>query len=340
MARWMVSRNDGSQEPVDGLAGLKELARAGRLAPADMVQPPGTNEWMYASEIEEIAGELKNVGASADLDDFEYKSSGGAMRAVLSVIFLSIFLGAAYKANEFFNKIPTDAGTLLDNFSYSEMIVTGEEVKMRSQPDNASAVVAPVPNGEALELLSKRGEFYRARMKKGGSEGWVPVDQVMPMYMLGGKEVMRERDPLYNPDRYLTVGNASWMQLPEQRAARITVFQFALRNSSRYDMTDVVMVATIKDSKGHDLEKVEFHVDGVVPSSGATMVGTIVNDKADESKGELKRRLITEATFKTLSADDPDLALMYNAGAEVKMTTEDFTEATIDIVELRAVPRE
>jgi hypothetical protein len=344
MARWLVSRNDGSQEPAEGLAGLKALAQAGRLSPSDMVQPPGTNEWMYASEIEELADDLRAASAaSAGLDDLGDYGGGGnsAVTAVLSLVFLAVIAGSGYFAWESFNKIPkADQPGLLEQLSFSEMVVTGEGVAMRAEPKADAPVIGSAPKDSVLELLAKRGNFYKARPKKGGAEGWVGIGDVLPMYMLGGGKVVAELDPLYNPDRYLEVQNASWMQLPEQRAEQITVFQFMLRNNSRYDMTDLVMVANVKDSKGHDLEKVEFRVEGVVPAESSTMVGTLVDEDVKNDDGEPLRRLTTEATFKAEAVDDPELALKYNEGAEVKMTTEDFTEATIDIVELRAQPKE
>ena len=41
-----------------------------------------------------------------------------------------------------------------------------------------------------------------------------------------------------------------------------------------------------------------------------------------------------------MAAADPDMRLEYDDGVEVQMKTKDFTEATIDIVELRSVPRD
>ena len=127
--------------------------------------------------------------------------------------------------------------------------------------------------------------------------------------------------------------------MPDKKK-KVTAFSFLLKNTSTYDMTDLVLVASIKDSKGHDLEKVEFKLTGVVPAGGQTWVGTVTDTKTKEkqlatrsSYAALMARLATE------KADQPPPKLEYVEGVEVPMKNDDFTEARIDIIELRAVPR-
>ena len=112
-----------------------------------------------------------------------------------------------------------------------------------------------------------------------------------------------------------------------------------LGNDSMYDMTDLVLLATIKDSKGNELERVEIPVEGIIPSEGETMVCTMKPPEgAPEGEEEVEPRSMTDHSFQLLAHDDPDLWLLYADGVEVEMTTLDFTEATIDLLELRAVP--
>ena len=66
MARWLVTRND-SQFAVGGLAELRDLAKAGRLAGGDMVQPPGASGWLYAVEIPELTDALSAMVAEGRL---------------------------------------------------------------------------------------------------------------------------------------------------------------------------------------------------------------------------------------------------------------------------------
>jgi hypothetical protein len=173
------------------------------------------------------------------------------------------------------------------------------------------------------------------------------------MYQLGGAAVREEFDPLYNPDRYVEVSNARWMQLPAEHPtpgkelSNVTVFEVAFSNSSRYPMTDLRILATIKDAQGHELEKVEIPVEGEIPAEGETMVGTLSAEELDP-RGRKKQpkpgeevaadRVLTTASFDEMAKDDQELQLRWTSGVSVEMKAEDFTNASIDIVELRAVP--
>lgn len=329
MARWLIQKND-TQSSVGSLAELKEQARQGNLGPGDMVQPPGTTEWLYAAEIDELKDDL-NAGAALDAELAAMNKQGGAGTWALALALTAVVAAGGWYLYETSQNLPDPTSRIVDQISYSEIVVTEEGAQFLSEPEGGRALAA-MSGGTVLELLAKRGDLYRARDKKSGQEGWVATDAVLPMYRMGGKDVIEQYDPLYNPDRYLEVSGASWMQLPEQRETSVTVFNFQLRNSSRYDITDVKIVATIKDEKGHELETVEFPIEGLVPADGHSMVGTLADPESDE------RRLITQYSLGLMAEDDPDLRLQYSDGVEVEMQTMDFQEASIDIVELRAVP--
>jgi hypothetical protein len=337
MARWLVTKND-TMFAVEGLAELREMASSGRLSAGDMIQPPGASDWLYASEVPELH-ELMGADDGMDDDLDGYKSGGGAFQKVLALLALLIVGFGGYYMYDASSKLPDVNRRLLGEggLSFSEMVVTATDAKLYAEAESSAKVVTGIKNSAILKLLAKRQAFYRVEVKDSGATGWVDADKVMPMYLLGGGDVIKEMDPLYNPDRYTFVQNASWMQLPEQRNEEITVFQFMIRNSSQYDVTDMVVVATIKDAKGQELEQVEFRVEGVVPASESTLVGTIVPKKNDK---EAERRLVTEATFEAMATETPTLREQYLDGVEVQMQTADFTEASIDIVELRAIPNE
>ncbi len=342
MAQWLVTQGN-QQFSVEGLDELEALARQGRLSAGDMIQPPGTSEWMYVSEVEELATILGASGGSApDFDDdLDYRrSSSVPFGAVAAALVVLIVLGGGAM---FFlaQQLPTGAERLIGagGLNYSQMIVTEKGSGLRADPSESAGFSQSLPKDSVLELLSKRGEWYRAR-GAGGTEGWIPASQVIPMYMLGGADVRDEFDPLYNPDRYVDVMNATWMQLPAENPrpgrelSNVTVFEFLMKNSSVYPMTDLVIQATIKDAKGHELETLEIPVEGMIPAEGHTMVGTL-----DVEEGE--PRLLTAVTFQEMAELDPDLQLRWKDGVEVEMDGDgEFTSAEIDIVELRAVPDE
>ena len=327
MSRWLVTQND-DQFSVGSLSELRSMARAGRLGAADMIQPPGASDWLYASEIPELKDHL---GGGVEDDDLDYQPKRGLPAGALAVVLVAVIAIGSWLMYGYIQQLPDADNKLFDNLSFSEMVVTSADARLRAEPDANSGGTA-IEKDTVLDLLSKRGDFYRARHAASGTEGWVGMDEVIPMYLLGGGDVMSEYDPLYNPDRYLFVQNASWLQLPDHRQDQVTVFQFMLRNTARYDVTDLVMVATIKDAKGHELEKVEFRVEGVVPAKDETMVGTLA------LPDDVAKRLITTSTVNVLALQDPDVQLNYQEGVEVQMKTPDFTEAQIDIIELRAIP--
>jgi hypothetical protein len=229
--------------------------------------------------------------------------------------------------------------------SYSQMIVTEQGTGLRDEPAEGGRVSHALQKDEVLELLAKRDDFYRARTSE-GIEGWIPINHVIPMYQLGGAQVRDELDPLYNPDRYVEVSNARWMQLPKDpkhpgtELSNVTVFEFMVTNDAPYAMTDLVLLATIKDAKGHELEKVEIPVEGVIGPKESTMVGTLgpPEEKGKPADPPEPSRVLTSSTFDQMATADPDLQLRWTSGVEVQMQTQEFTNAEIDILELRAVP--
>lgn len=346
MSQWHVTQGDNQFAVDGGLAALEAMARRGRIGPGDMIQPPNAADWMYASEIPE----LKQIFDRRDDDDDAPSGSGAATLAMAAVagavLLLVVVVGGGVSV--WLMSQMTDTAVLVGEggLSYSEMIVTAQGASLRSEPSDKATPLTQVPKDDTLQLLAKRGTFYKARTP-GGAEGWIAIDQVIPMYQLGGAEVREEFDPLYNPDRYVEVANARWMQLPAEHPvpgkelSNRTIFEFMMSNSSRYPMTDLRLVATIKDAQGHELEKVEIPVEGNIPGNGETMVGSL----ASEEDGKKRRntpttppRVLTTATFEQMAAADPDLQMRWTNGVEVEMKTADFTAAQIDVLELRAVP--
>ncbi|MEZ4317489.1 MAG: SH3 domain-containing protein [Myxococcota bacterium] len=337
MSQWMVTQGD-NQFSVEGLPQLIEMAQRGDLAAGDMIQPPDAADWVYATEVPALAPHFKGD----DDDDLDYRP-GGFMKAVVPALLVAGLLAVIGVGGigilVLVQYLPDGDEVLVGDggLTYSQMIVTNEGQVLRSQPDPKASEVTTVAKDSSLELLAKRGEFYKARADN-GKEGWIPVTSVLPMYQLGGERVQQKYDPLYNPDHYVDVANASWMQLPDQDELdeKVTIFHFMFRNKSAYDMTDLVILTTIKNAKGGVIEEIEIPIEGIIPTSGSTMVGTLGPGKADPEG--TPNRFLTEETFKEMSANDADLQERWSPGLEVTMTVQDFDNANVDIVELRAVP--
>ncbi|HHO54302.1 MAG TPA: hypothetical protein ENK18_26385 [Deltaproteobacteria bacterium] len=351
MSQWLVTQGD-NQFSVEGLDELEELARRGDLSAGDMIQPPGTSEWIYVSEVDELRSILDARGdVDVDISSYRGAAAGVALASVLALGLLTLVVIGGGAIFYLAQQLPRGDERLLGEggLAFSEMILTEEGSGLWGEPDKNAAMAQALPKDSVLELVAKRGDWYRARSKS-GQEGWLPEDHVIPMYQLGGEDVKEEYDPLYNPDRYVEVINARWMQLPsddprDDELSKVTNFEFMMKNTSIYPMTGLVIQATIKDAKGHELETVEIPIDGLLPAEGRTMVGTL---KAEERRrpdpdAEPEEDLaMTTFSFKEMAKDDPDLQLRWVSGVEVEMQTEDddFTNAEIDIIELRAVPDE
>ena len=340
MAQWLVTQGD-NQFSVDGLDELEDLARQGRLSAGDMLQPPGTSEWLYVSEVDELRAILGTASADVDID-VDYRRSGSTTSMIAAVLVALIVVGGGVMLY-FAQQLPDGSESLFGEggLNYSQMIVTAEGSGLRSEPDERASLRQPVKKDGILELLSKRKEWYRARAN--GQEGWIHSSDVIPVYQLGGADVREELDPLYNPERYVDVVDARWMQLPAENPrpgrelSNVTVFEFTMENKAVYHMTDLVIQATIKDAKGHELDMVELRIEGRIPPEGHTSVGTLM---AEEDDPEALDRWLTAESFEEMSEEEPDLQMLWKSGVEVEMNESDgaFTNAEIDIIELRAIP--
>jgi len=334
MAQWLVTQGS-NQFSVDGLAQLKKLASAGDLRGGDLIQPPGASDWMYAIEVPGLEDLLPPE------EEEELVSSGGNTR-VLAAIFAVVLVAFGSAAFYYSQQLPDGNEVLIGRggLTYSQMIVTEPNQVLLSDANTSAGTVAALPKDSVLELLAKRGDFYRARTQD-NAEGWVDQGAVIPMYQLGGEDVREEFDPLYNPDRYVNVANASWLPMPEATKdedveGHITIFQFFIHNQSKYRMDNLVIEAVIKDAKGSELERVEIPVEGEINPNAGSMVGTL--SPAEDAEEDAEPRLLTTHSFQEMAKTDPDLQLRYSEGVEVLMQTDKFTNANIEIVELRAIP--
>lgn len=336
MSRWLVTQGD-RQFTVQDLAELKQLARSGKLGPGDMVQPPGASDWLYASELPELQPLLKQDGGTPDFDDDLGLDKPNRTPAIIAVLVVLLAV-AGYGFYHFASKVPEAQNLDLlgeGGLALTEMLVTADPAQVRAEPDGNASTIGSIAKDTKIQLVAKRGEWYQ--VEHSGTRGWVKVDEVVPAYFFADKETRQDYDPIYNADRYVFVKNASWMQLPDQRRDNITIFQLMMSNKSKFDMTDVILLATIKDKNGKVLETKEVPLEGVVKAYEDTMVGTLA--PADDEP-ESERRLMMESSFQELAEDDQDLQLRWSPGIEVQLESTGFVEANIDLLQVRAVPKQ
>lgn len=330
-AKWLVNQKD-NQLSFDGLQELVAAAKDGRLRAGDLVQPPGASDWVYANEVPE----LKTLAS----DDVSGMSDGGRTMMVLGasgVMVVLILIGAALSAIAYLS-LPDGSNTIVggeNGVTWTEMIVTQAAAPLHATADAASPAAATLEKDSIVDVIAKQNGLWQVRTKA-GQEGFVALDAVLPAYQLGPTEVQQEFDPIYNPERYVSIGNAAW-NLAEKSETK-TVFKFMLVNTSKHEMENVRLAAIIKDDKGAEVERVEFPVEGKIPhasdsGNGQTFVGSLKSDDAATSP-----RIMTETMFMELAKTDPAIQTKWTEGVEFEIKTKDFSAATIDIIGVSEVP--
>lgn len=325
MARWLVSQGD-RQFSASDLDELKQLALEGKVTQTDMIQPPGASDWLYATELPQLKGLLQG-GNTDDL----YEEDDTPKRNILPMaIGLMAVIGVGlYFAYDSYTQLPEASDLELlgsGGMAMSEVLITANAPLM-DQPDGSQ--LATVEKDTQASILGKREGWYHIRSNT-GQEGYLKAENAIPAYMFADETTQQDHDPLYNPNTYVSVKNASWMQL-DSRNKNFTLFQFMVYNQSKFPMTDLILVATIKDKSDNELESVEIAVEGLIPPHEATMIGTI--EQEDGSK-----RLMTTVTYQEMSQTDTGLPKLWTDGVGVELQAPGFSEANITVLEVRAVP--
>lgn len=335
MARWLVTQGD-HQFSANDLTELKELAKTGQIGAGDMVQPPGASDWLYASEVPELAT-LFPAGGEVDDDDLDWDAPKARNRTPIVIVLLGIVAFGGYGMWDYGQKLPDHNDLELigstTGMTLTEMIASSD-VTIRATPDAQAQAVGSVSKDSIVKLLGKRGDWYQIQ-NESGAQGYVETNTVVPAYYFSDAETRQSHDPIYNPDRYVFVKNSSWMQLPDQREANVTIFQFLLQNKSKFAMTSIKLLATIKDKNDRVIETKEIAIEGNIPAFDGKMVGTL-----KPAPGDLEGvpRLMTTNHFDDLLKSDQSLMSRWSDGVEVAMESEGFVEANIDLLQVLAIP--
>ena len=102
-------------------------------------------------------------------------------------------------------------------------------------------------------------------------------------------------------------------------------------------MTDIKLLATIRDKNDQVIETQEISIDGTIPAHDGVMVGTLKPPATDpEASGERMTTSLLEIKLK----EDDSLMSRWSDGVELAMESEGFVEANIDLLQVRAIPKE
>lgn len=335
MSRWMVNVR-GQQFSATNMDELRRLAKLGKLGGGDIVQPPGAAEWLYAVEVPELKASL---AAAPPVDEWVDASAAPGVSSTTKGVFAGVLIvisgGLYLHAYNLSNSIPDPKEIQLigskKGLTYSEVLAT-QASSLRADASASSAEVGVLQKDKVAELLGKQGSWYKVRVD--GRAGYVEVASVIPAYFFADEQTKLDYDPLYNPDRYVYVQNSSWMLLPQSAKRNTTVFQFMFNNDSKFAMTDISVLATIRDEAGQELERRPLKIEGVMPPHRAAMVGTLAPARGDTSEP----RVMFSSTFDEILAADPTAAERWTEGVEVKLEAPEWAGADIKLLEVRAVP--
>ncbi len=340
MARWLITDGDRQFSARD-LDELRQLARRGEINAGSMIRPPGATTWVYASEVPDLRSVLKATPfGTAYTAPYDEAAAARRRRVLIGVSLGIAFLGAIL-FYRWASSIPDMSELSLlggpNGLELSQMLVTEDGAPLRREPATDAERLTSLGRDERIELLAKRAGWYEVRTSR-GVRGWVAVDQVIPAYYFANARERENYDPIYNADRYLEVENSRWMQLPPREDATgpsnvVTIFEFMLKNNSKFDMRDIRILATVKDRARRVVAEKEIGIEGVVPAYGDSTVGTL---RAPEDAPDTPVRRITYYTYAPQAGASDEAWIPWVDGLEVAFPPGDYAEAEVTVVQATA----
>ncbi|MBN1336768.1 MAG: SH3 domain-containing protein [Deltaproteobacteria bacterium] len=343
MARWLITDGDRQFSARD-IDELKQMARRSEISAGSMIRPPGAVTWVYATEIPDLRPLLRTSSYETSYGMRHEEQTAAGRRRILIGVSLAVTLLGAILFYRWASSIPDMSELSLlggpNGLELSQMLVTSDGVSLRREPEGEAERLATLARNERLELLAKRGQWYEVKTSR-GVQGWVAVDQVIPAYYFANAKERENYDPIYNADRYIEVKNSRWMQLPadedpvgQGRAEVVTVFEFILKNNSKFDMKDVRILATVKNRGRRVVAEREIAIEGVVPAYGDSTVGTL---RAPAHAPDTPVRRITYHSYAPEAGVSDEAWMNWVDGLEVAFPPGDYAEAEVTVVQATAV---
>jgi len=334
MSRWLVAQGD-RQFAARDLEELRELAQSGSLSSSDMVQPPGATDWLYAGEIPELRTLFAESSSDYD-DDISYKKSSIFSGTTGMLLLAVVALGAGGFFWQKYNDAAQTTGLRIlgeGGILLTEMLVIGDDVPIYDKPDGAT--LKTLGKSDKVTLVAKRGEWYKVSTLE-GMEGYMSVETVLPGYQLADEETRADYDPIYNPDQYVTVRNTGWIRLDPDNPENTTLGML-VANTSKFDMTGMVVIATLKDKNERELQKKEIRVEGTIPAKGDAYVGTLVPPAMD--RDTLEPRIMTNHLSDELLKEEDYKDWQWQEALTMQVDSLDAVSGRLDLTELTAVPK-
>jgi len=331
MARWLINQKERQFSAKD-MSELEQLATAGTIGKYDLIQPPGTTEWIYAVEIDALDGKLQLIDDPDEEIVFK-KKGGGYLTVVVLLAIAGGFGTLAYQKH-----LETELGrgqTIADDgISLSELIVTQDNAVVLDGPEGSQ--ISTLPKDEIVSLVGKRSDWYHVQTRSGLS-GYISVDNVAPGYQYASDEVRNIFEQLYNPDQFFTVQNTGWVRM-DSSDPTTTTLGMLVRNTSIFDMTGMVLKATLKDKDDNEVQVREITVEGVIPTNETVWIGQLIPPSGDIEEA----RIITKFSYEELiDAEDESIdGWTFEEMLTMNLEQEDSIAGRLDLIELRSIPNE
>jgi hypothetical protein len=342
MARWLITDGDRQFSARD-LDELRQMARRGEISAGSMIQPPGATTWVYATEVPDLRALFRTSSDESYYAAHNAEQSAAGRRKIVIGVSLGVAALGAILFYRWASSIPDMSELSLlggpNGLELSQMLVSEDGVPLRREPSEDAERLTSLASDERLELVAKRARWYEVKTSK-GVRGWIAVDKAIPAYYFANAKERENYDPIYNADRYLEVENSRWMQLPpdEEKAAQgptdvVTVFEFMLKNNSKFDMRDVRILATVKDRSKRVVAEKEIGIEGVVPAYGDSTVGTL---RPPEDAPDTPLRRITYYSYAPEAGGSDEAWANWLDGLEVAFPPGDYAEADVTVVQATA----
>jgi hypothetical protein len=308
---WRITRGNDQFQAKD-VAELKLLAIGGKIQGADLVQPPGRSDWLYATEVPELDGLLKTPAMADDELDWQAKRTpNNALRIIAMLLGVGVVAAGFYGLYWTYENRPDPTATTLFGdhegaLNPLEALAT-EHAALLKAPDSKAGSVGDVAKDQRVMLIRKLGDFYE--VQAGDKTGWLGTGQVIPGYKFD-QELSDRYDPLFNPDNYLQLMNYAWTPSGEpDEPETLTNMLFELNNPTEYGMKGVMLRVTFKDGSDNTIDVKSIEVPRLVPPDDNLFIDGIEVDLDwdEETRAEVEifgAQALLPAEYSRLKAEE------------------------------------
>jgi hypothetical protein len=271
MSRWLVTHGEQQFSAAD-LEELKTMAADRRLKPADLVQPPGANDWIYALELPELKAAFPR-GADRDDDDYDIQRSSRIPRPVIAIVLIIITMVGVAAMWKFKGII--DGGDWDDGRAGTAQL--NADVDVRSEPSaREGKVIAELDKGDVVDVELKhmnQSDGNWLLVESGSTKGWIPAASAPPNFLFD-RDDREQKEALYYPEKYvgaeLVAASEKMSDLNFGRGASkyVRIQKLYLKNSSAFEMVDVIVsISAVSVETGKVIDSFKIPIQKPLPAN-------------------------------------------------------------------------